>query len=294
MTPWVLRLLIANIVMFLVAAPGTPLFQLLMFVPAWVLQRPWTPLTYMFLHANMAHILFNMLGLYFFGPRVEVRIGSRDFILLYLAAGLAGALLSFFFESVPIVGASGAIFGVLLAFAHFWPDERIYLWFILPVPARLMVIGTGMSIGSVLMPSAAITYGWRLETTSMAMVDEPHMGLTKGDRLSHFVAMTVDAASDSSIGAFPGIFLYPCLESVSPEVSRKSSARFSRQNKWITVLSWAGPLSGRLFVFSRMASAIDTPREGSRLLTSLPSASMTSAGAAPAVVRPAAAAAPKA
>ena len=141
MTHWVLRLLIANIVMFLVAAPGTPLFQLLMFVPAWVLQRPWTPLTYMFLHANMAHILFNMLGLYFFGPRVEVRIGSRDFILLYLAAGLAGALLSFFFESVPIVGASGAIFGVLLAFAHFWPDERIYLWFILPVPARLMVIG---------------------------------------------------------------------------------------------------------------------------------------------------------
>jgi membrane associated rhomboid family serine protease len=142
MTPWVLRLLLANAVLFFLAQPGTPLYHFLMFVPAWVLQRPWTPITYMFLHAGFWHIAFNMLGLYFFGPRLETRIGPRHFILLYLVAGLTGALLSFFFEAgASIVGASGAVFGVLLGFAHFWPHERIYIWGVLPVPARLMVIG---------------------------------------------------------------------------------------------------------------------------------------------------------
>lgn len=142
MTPWVLRLLIANVVLFVLAQPGTPLYALLMFVPAWVLQRPWTLITYMFLHAGVWHILFNMIGLYFFGPRLEARIGSRGFILLYVIAGLTGALLSFFFTPrAAIVGASGAVFGVLLGFAHFWPHERIYIWGVLPIPARVMVIG---------------------------------------------------------------------------------------------------------------------------------------------------------
>ncbi|MBW3553641.1 MAG: rhomboid family intramembrane serine protease [Gemmatimonadetes bacterium] len=145
MTPWVLRLLIANIVVYLLAQPGTILYNLLMFIPAAVLQRPWTPITYMFLHGGFMHILFNMIGLYFFGPRLESRVGSRDFILLYLVSGLTGAVLSFFLEpGAAIVGASGAVFGVLLGFAHFWPHERIYIWGVLPVPARMMVIGFTM------------------------------------------------------------------------------------------------------------------------------------------------------
>jgi membrane associated rhomboid family serine protease len=142
MTPWALRLLIANIAAFLVAGPGSPLFRELMFVPALVLQRPWTIVTYMFLHGSFTHILFNMIGLYFFGPRLEARIGSRDFILLYLLAGVIGAVLSFFLTpTASIVGASGAVFGVLYGFAHYWPHERIYIWAILPVPARVMVLG---------------------------------------------------------------------------------------------------------------------------------------------------------
>ena len=142
MTPWVLRLLIANIVLFLVAQPGSPLYRLFMFVPALVLQRPWTPITYMFLHAGLWHILFNMIGLYFFGPRLEARIGSRHFLILYLIAGVAGAVLSFFLTPrAMIVGASGAVFGVLLGFARYWPHERIYIWAVLPVPARMMVVG---------------------------------------------------------------------------------------------------------------------------------------------------------
>jgi membrane associated rhomboid family serine protease len=142
MTPWVLRLLVANFVLFLVAPPGSVPFRWLMFVPVEILTRPWSLVTYMFLHGSFMHILFNMIGLYFFGPRLESRIGSRDFIVMYLLAGLVGALLSFAFEPrAAIVGASGAVFGVLYGFAHYWPDERIYIWAILPVPSRVMVIG---------------------------------------------------------------------------------------------------------------------------------------------------------
>ena len=141
MTPWVTRLLIANIAAFILAAPGSPLYRLLMFVPAWILERPWTIVTYMFLHGGMMHILFNMLGLYFFGPRLEARIGARDFIIMYLLAGITGAVLSFFLTpGAAIVGASGAVFGVLLGFARYWPHERIYIWGILPIPARVLVI----------------------------------------------------------------------------------------------------------------------------------------------------------
>ncbi len=145
MTRWVKWLLIANVVAFILAPPGSTLYRLLMFVPGWVLTRPWTILTYMFLHGGFMHILFNMVGLYFFGPRLEARIGSRDFLILYLVSGITGAGLSYLFVFMTgptaIVGASGAIFGVLLGFAHYWPDERIYIWGILPVPARVMVLG---------------------------------------------------------------------------------------------------------------------------------------------------------
>jgi membrane associated rhomboid family serine protease len=148
MTPWVFRLLIANAAVFLLVPPNSPLYQLLAFVPAWVLRQPWSIITYMFLHAGFMHVLFNMIGLYFFGPRLEARIGSRDFLLMYLLSGIVGALLSFFFSpGAAIVGASGAVFGVLYGFAHYWPHERIYIWGVLPVPARGMVLGlAGLSI----------------------------------------------------------------------------------------------------------------------------------------------------
>lgn len=150
MTPWVLRLLIANVAVFLVVQPGTlpTLYHMLAFVPGRVLHQPWSIITYMFLHAGFMHILFNMIGLYFFGPRLEARIGSRDFILLYLLSGIVGAVLSLFFSpGAAIVGASGAVFGVLYGFAHYWPHERIYIWGVLPIPARAMVLGlAGLSI----------------------------------------------------------------------------------------------------------------------------------------------------
>ncbi len=141
MTPWVLRLIVANVAVFLVTMSAPLLSRALAFVPAWILYRPWTLFTYMFVHAGIWHLAFNMLGLFFFGPRLEARMGSRHFILLYFLSGLVGGLLSLTTPNVAIVGASGAVFGVLYGFAHYWPHERIYIWGVLPVPARGMVIG---------------------------------------------------------------------------------------------------------------------------------------------------------
>jgi membrane associated rhomboid family serine protease len=141
MTPWVMRLLLANGAMFLLQMTIAGLVEQLAFVPALALQRPWTIVTYMFLHGGFAHILFNMLSLFFFGPRVESRLGSRRFITMYLVSGIVGALLSLLFSpNAAIIGASGAVYGVMLCFAYYWPRDQILIWGVLPVEARVMVI----------------------------------------------------------------------------------------------------------------------------------------------------------
>ncbi|HUF76619.1 MAG TPA: rhomboid family intramembrane serine protease [Longimicrobiales bacterium] len=139
MTPWVKRLLIANIVVFFPTMAIQELYLLLLLYPPAVIVRPWTLVTYMFLHAGVAHLLFNMIGLFFFGPRLESRLGSRGFLWLYFLSGLGGAVFSLIFaREAAVVGASGAVYGVLLGFALYWPRERIYIWGILPVEAWLL------------------------------------------------------------------------------------------------------------------------------------------------------------
>lgn len=140
MTPWVLRLIVANVAMFFLMGLSPRVFNQLVLVPADILKYPWTPVTYLFLHAGGTHLLFNMLSLFFFGPRVEHRLGGRQFLGLYFASGIMGAILSVMTPNVPIVGASGAIFGITLAYARYWPRDPIYIWGILPVEARWLVI----------------------------------------------------------------------------------------------------------------------------------------------------------
>jgi membrane associated rhomboid family serine protease len=142
-TPAARTILFVTIAAFFVQQTMPGVTEALAFVPALVLSRPWTIVTYMFLHAGFTHILFNMLGLYFFGPRVEDRLGTRQFTVLYFLSGISGALLSFFLApAAAVVGASAGVFGVMLAFAHFWPHEPIYIWGVLPVPARILVLVT--------------------------------------------------------------------------------------------------------------------------------------------------------
>jgi membrane associated rhomboid family serine protease len=142
-TPWVRILLFANIGAFFLQMTVPGVTDAFVFVPQLILVRPWSVVTYMFLHGGLMHIAFNMLALFFFGPRVEERLGSRQFAILYFVSGISGALLSFLLSPLaPIIGASGAVFGVMLAFAYFWPDAPILIWGIFPIPARILVIIT--------------------------------------------------------------------------------------------------------------------------------------------------------
>ena len=143
MTPWVRRLLIANVFVFFVQYTMPVITDPLVFVPRYALFRPWTIVTYMFLHAGLGHIFFNMLGLFFFGPRVESHLGSKRFIQLYFVSGISGALLSVIFAPMTgILGASAAVFGVMLAYAMFWPRDQILIWGIIPMEVRWLVILT--------------------------------------------------------------------------------------------------------------------------------------------------------
>ena len=139
MTPWVTRLLIANIAVFFLQTTDPRITLEFAFIPRLALERPWTAITYMFLHGGFTHLLFNMLGLWVFGPPLELRLGGRRFMILYFIGGLTGALLSIF-TPAPIVGASGAIFGVMLGFARFWPRQQLLVYGILPVEARWLVV----------------------------------------------------------------------------------------------------------------------------------------------------------
>jgi membrane associated rhomboid family serine protease len=132
--------MLANAGVFLLQMLVPGLTGALAFRPVTVLTQPWTPFTYMFLHGDFMHILFNMLGLYFFGPPVEMRLGGRRFLGLYFTAGLFGAVLSIITPYTSIIGASGAVFGVFFAFARYWPTAQIFIWGIFPVEARVLVV----------------------------------------------------------------------------------------------------------------------------------------------------------
>jgi membrane associated rhomboid family serine protease len=141
LTRWTALIIIANIAVYLWSSQFPEQAEAFVFKPALFLLRPWTAITYMFLHANFSHIFFNMLVLYFFGPQVEDRLGSGRFLTLYFVSGLFGAATSMLFSPLAgIVGASAAVFGVELGFAYFWPRAQLLIWGIVPVEARTLII----------------------------------------------------------------------------------------------------------------------------------------------------------
>lgn len=156
MTPWVLRIIVANVVMFFLQQTAPIINQMFVLVPALGLVRPWSFVTYMFLHGGLGHIFFNMLSLFFFGPRLESRLGGRAFLGLYFASGIMGAVLSIpFTPYAPIIGASGAVYGVMLGYAMFWPRDQILIWGIVPVEARFLIIAmTALSLFGGFSPSS--------------------------------------------------------------------------------------------------------------------------------------------
>ncbi len=140
-TPMVKRLMIANVAVFvlsLIIGQGF-VFDWFGFQPTRIILRPWGPITYMFLHGDLMHLAVNMLILFFFGPPLEGRWGEREFLRFYVICGLGGVALSYLFLPNMVIGASAAMYGVMLAFAMNWPDAPIYVWGIFPVKAKYLV-----------------------------------------------------------------------------------------------------------------------------------------------------------
>jgi membrane associated rhomboid family serine protease len=167
-TPWVLRLIIANAVVLLLMRTlltSPDLAAALAFDPASAWRHWWTFVSYMFVHAGLLHLLGNMLMLFVFGTAVESRMGSRNFLLYYLVCGVGAAIfalgLSSFMAVSPFIGASGAVLGVALAFAMYWPDAELVV-FPIPVLIRartLVTILIGLDVFfSFLTPSDGVAH----------------------------------------------------------------------------------------------------------------------------------------
>ena len=157
--PAVKHLLIINIIVFVadfvLQMRGT--FDLNSFLGLWSLEVPannpyghfhfWQPLTYMFAHGNFTHIFFNMYALWMFGSVMENHWGTRRFLFYYFACGIGAGLLYLLVPGLHVtIGASGAIYGLLLAFAMYFPKDRVYIfiWMFVLIGASLVFNSIGI------------------------------------------------------------------------------------------------------------------------------------------------------
>jgi membrane associated rhomboid family serine protease len=148
LSPAIKILIIVNVVVFLVS----------LVVPTLVLQLGLSPrsvfgqltvyqlVTYMFLHGDVGHILFNMLALWMFGSELESLWGTRRFVRFYFITGVGAAICSTLVapnSTIPIIGASGAVYGILAAYGILFPDRILLLYFVIPIKAKYFVLILG-------------------------------------------------------------------------------------------------------------------------------------------------------
>lgn len=188
LAPAVKGLLITNGVVFgLQLLAGFPLVYYFGLVPSLITGKlfVWQFVTYMFLHGGIFHILFNMFALWMFGNEIERYWGTREFLKYYFLCGVGAGLLTFLTSlssSVPTIGASGAIFGILVAYGLMFPDRYIYVYFFFPVKAKYLVaffavveffaslnhtpdgIGHFAHLGGMLIGYLYLKFDWRIES----------------------------------------------------------------------------------------------------------------------------------
>ena len=156
LSPAMKGLIGANVALFLLQIILPGLTDLLGLEPPAVVQQfeVWRLGTYMFLHAGIFHILFNMLALWMFGTELERIWGTRYFLKFYFVTGIGAAVLTVMFALLPfdlmrslyrsnVIGASGAIYGLLLAYGLYFPDRPIYMYLVFPIPAKYFVMIMG-------------------------------------------------------------------------------------------------------------------------------------------------------
>ena len=125
------------------------LFQLFGMVPknTWSQLMVWQPFTYLFFHGGIWHVLINMFVLWMFGSELETVWGKKEFLKYYFITGIGSGLVTIFFSLnslIPVVGASGAVYGILLAYGLTFPNRYVYLYFLIPVKVKFFVIVIGV------------------------------------------------------------------------------------------------------------------------------------------------------
>ena len=156
LTPAIKMLIAANVAAFLLSFIAPVVTLRLGLVPADVFEHfaIWQPVTYMFLHGGLFHLLFNMLTLWMMGTELERMWGSRYFTRFYFISGVGAAVTTLLLSVLPLpfpvnlyttltVGASGAIYGLLLAYGMYFPNRPIMMYFLFPVPAKYFVMILG-------------------------------------------------------------------------------------------------------------------------------------------------------
>lgn len=149
LTPGIRFLIISNAVIFLIGMLMPQLNRYMIvyggLVPDLFLKNffLWQPLTYMFLHGGFMHIFFNMFALWMFGTELERQWGTNFFLKYYFISGIGAGILSAVIQpasSIPIIGASGAIYGILLGFAIMYPNRVVYINFLFPMKVKYFVM----------------------------------------------------------------------------------------------------------------------------------------------------------
>ncbi|MCP4711035.1 MAG: rhomboid family intramembrane serine protease [Planctomycetes bacterium] len=160
LTPWVKYLMIINVVVFvlqIMTRTYDPELGILIKDPLadWLAARGqpplvalqiWRLITFQFLHGDFGHLLFNMIGFYFFGTAIERTMGSKRFIYFYLTCGVVGGLIFVistmlgFYKGGYLVGASGGLLGLMAAMAIYYPKAKVYLYFLFPIPIRVLIL----------------------------------------------------------------------------------------------------------------------------------------------------------
>ena len=141
----------------------------------------WQLITYQFMHGGFTHLLFNMFMLWMFGMEVENIWGSKKFLIFYLICGIGAGIfqsvmpLIFGLDLAPTVGASGSVFGVMIAFAMFFPDRYIYIYFLVPVKAKylvaFLVVIEFMSVGNMSLVAHLAHIGGALTGFFFVLID---------------------------------------------------------------------------------------------------------------------------
>ena len=178
LTPAVKALIGANVVMFVITAvvPGLSIQLGLMPAAVFTQLAIWQPLTYAFLHLDIMHLVFNMLALWMFGVELERLWGTQYFSIYYAICAIGAAATTLLVSLLPFeatspiyytstIGASGAVYGLLFAWAKYFPSRQVLMFFVFPLPARTFVFVMG-----------AITLWFAMTASGSGVAHVTHLG----------------------------------------------------------------------------------------------------------------------